>query len=101
MSARRTLLVVVWDNECYQSIGGPPTHTAADASIWAKIAQGAGIENAVQVEGLDAFEAHCRQGLAATQPYVIVAKVTPDVRRDIKRKHSGRPRGQIHLRPPR
>src|SRR5450756_1692377 len=20
------LLVVVWDNECYQSIGGPPTH---------------------------------------------------------------------------
>ena len=29
----KNLLVVVWDNECYQSIGGPPTHTSRAASI--------------------------------------------------------------------
>jgi sulfopyruvate decarboxylase subunit beta len=82
------LLVVVWDNECYQSIGGPPTHTAKGRVDIARIAQGAGIEQAYTVRDLDAFEAHCQAGLAAKVPYVIVAKVEPSVRRDIRRKHS-------------
>jgi thiamine pyrophosphate-dependent acetolactate synthase large subunit-like protein len=82
------LLVVVWDNECYQSIGGPPTHTAKGRVDLARIAQGAGIERAYTVRDLDAFEAHCRDGLAARAPYVIVAKVESGVRRDIRRKHS-------------
>jgi sulfopyruvate decarboxylase subunit beta len=81
------LLVVVWDNECYQSIGGPPTHTAGRVNL-AAVAKGAGIEHAYLVKDLDAFEEHCIKGLAADTPYVIVAKVEPSVEPGIKRKHS-------------
>jgi sulfopyruvate decarboxylase subunit beta len=84
----RNLLVVVWDNECYQSIGGPPTHTAKGRVDIAKIAQGAGIEQAYTVRDLDAFEAHCEAGLAADVPYLVVAKVEASVRPGIRRKHS-------------
>ncbi|HEX9465818.1 MAG TPA: thiamine pyrophosphate-dependent enzyme [Alphaproteobacteria bacterium] len=84
----KNLLVVVWDNECYQSIGGPPTHTASGRVDLAAIARGAGIENAYVVRDLDAFEKHCAQGLKAAVPYVIVAKVEPAVEPRIKRKHS-------------
>ena len=82
------LLVVVWDNECYQSIGGPPTHTASGRVDIARIAQGAGIEHAYTAQSLDEFETRCAEGLKADRPYLIVAKVEPAVRRDIKRKHS-------------
>jgi sulfopyruvate decarboxylase subunit beta len=81
------LFVVVWDNECYQSIGGPPTHTSGRADI-AAIARGAGIEDAHTVETLDDFDRHCQVGLQAKAPYLVVAKVDRSVRRDIKRKHS-------------
>ena len=81
------LFVVVWDNECYQSIGGPPTHTSGRADI-AAIARGAGIEDAHTVVTLDDFDRHCEAGLQAKAPYVAVAKVDRSVRRDIKRKHS-------------
>jgi sulfopyruvate decarboxylase subunit beta len=82
------LLVVVWDNECYQSIGGPPTHTAKGRVDIAAIAKGAGIDHAYMVRDLEAFESRCRDGLAAREPYVIVAKVDPSVRHDVRRKHS-------------
>jgi sulfopyruvate decarboxylase subunit beta len=84
----RNLLVVVWDNECYQSIGGPPTHTAKGRVDIAKIAQGAGIDQAYTVRDLDAFAAHCRTGLTADVPYLVVAKVEASVRPGIRRKHS-------------
>jgi sulfopyruvate decarboxylase subunit beta len=84
----KNLLVVVWDNECYQSIGGPPTHTAAGRVSIARIAQGAGIDDAFQVETLEDFERHCAEGLISERPYVIVAKVSRETRRDIRRKHS-------------
>ena len=29
----KNLFIVVWDNECYQSIGGPPTHTAGRSTF--------------------------------------------------------------------
>ncbi len=82
------LLVVVWDNECYQSIGGPPTHTAKGRVDIAGIARGAGVEQAHTVRDLDAFEEHCRNGLVAGAPYVVVAKVDSSVRQGIRRKHS-------------
>jgi sulfopyruvate decarboxylase subunit beta len=81
------LFVVVWDNECYQSIGGPPTHTSGRADI-AAIARGAGIEDAHTVVTLDDFDRHCEAGLQAKAPYLVVAKVDRSVRRNIKRKHS-------------
>jgi thiamine pyrophosphate-dependent acetolactate synthase large subunit-like protein len=82
------LLVVVWDNECYQSIGGPPTHTASGRVDLAAIARGAGIEHAYTVRDLDEFDRRCAEGLATAAPYVIVAKVAGTVQPDIKRKHS-------------
>ena len=84
----KNLLVIVWDNECYQSIGGPPTHSASGIVDIAAIARGAGIEHAYAVRDLDEFARRCADGLRARSPYVIVAKVDRAVRRDIKRKHS-------------
>jgi sulfopyruvate decarboxylase subunit beta len=84
----KNLFVVVWDNGCYQSIGGPPTHTAAGIVDIAAIARGAGIEHAYTARTLAEFEQHCREGLTTQSPYVLVAKVDKTVARDIKRKHS-------------
>ena len=82
------LMVVVWDNECYQSIGGPPTHTAFGRVDIARIAAGAGIEHAYTASTLEEFERHCKAALEATAPYLIVAKVEKGTQSDIKRKHS-------------
>ena len=84
----KNLFIVVWDNECYQSIGGPPTHTASGRVDIAAIARGAGIEHAYAVKTLDEFDRHCETGLRAQSPYVVVAKIDRSVKRDIKRKHS-------------
>lgn len=84
----KNLFGVVWDNGCYQSIGGPPTHTAAGIVDIAAIARGAGIEHAYSARELAEFERHCREGLKAQSPYVLVAKVDKTIARDIKRKHS-------------
>ena len=84
----KNLLVVVWDNECYQSIGGPPTHTASGRVDLAAIARGAGVEQAFTVNTVEEFDAHCAKGLASDVPYVVVAKVAGTVQPDIKRKHS-------------
>jgi sulfopyruvate decarboxylase subunit beta len=84
----KNLFVVVWDNECYQSIGGPPTHTASGRVDLAAIARGAGVEQAFTVRTVEQFDAHCAKGLASEVPYVVVAKVAGTVQPDIKRKHS-------------
>lgn len=81
------LLVVVWDNECYLSIGGPPTHTAKGIVDIAAVARGAGIEHAHTVRGLAEFEKHCRMGLAGRDLYLISAKVEPVVEPNLTRKH--------------
>jgi thiamine pyrophosphate-dependent acetolactate synthase large subunit-like protein len=82
------LFIVIWDNESYQSIGGPPTHTATGRVDLAAIARGAGIIDAYTARSLGEFRTHCAQGLAATVPYLVVAKVEPGVQPGIKRKHS-------------
>lgn len=84
----KNLLIIVWDNECYLSIGGPPTHTSGGIVDIGSIAQGAGIEHAYTVRDLGRFEQCCEQGLRAQSPYIVVAKVEPSVHSDIKRKHS-------------
>jgi sulfopyruvate decarboxylase subunit beta len=84
----RNLFVVVWDNECYQSIGGPPTHTASGRVDLAQIARGAGIGHAYTAQNLEEFERCCEEGLKAGSPYIVVAKVDRVPRRDIRRKHS-------------
>jgi thiamine pyrophosphate-dependent acetolactate synthase large subunit-like protein len=82
------LLTVVWDNECYQSIGGPPTHTASGRVDLAAIARGAGVDDASTARTLEDFSAQAKAGLSASRPCVIVAKVDPSVPQDIRRKHS-------------
>jgi thiamine pyrophosphate-dependent acetolactate synthase large subunit-like protein len=82
------LLVVIWDNQCYQSIGGPPTHTASGRVDLAAIARAAGVEQAFTVTTVDEFDAHCAAGLASDRPTIIVAKVSGTVQPGIKRKHS-------------
>lgn len=82
------LFVVVWDNECYQSIGGPPTHTSSGRVDLAAIARGAGVDEAHTVTTLEEFDAHCEKGLVATVPYIVVAKVTTELQPGIRRKHS-------------
>jgi len=84
----KNLFIVVWDNECYQSIGGPPTHTASGRVDIAAIARGAGLARAYTARTVEQFDAHCAEGLAAQEPYLIVAKVSGTVQPDIKRKHS-------------
>jgi thiamine pyrophosphate-dependent acetolactate synthase large subunit-like protein len=82
------LLAVVWDNECYQSIGGPPTHTASGRVDLAAIARGAGVDDAYQARTLREFAGLCEKGLRADRPFVIVAKVDRSVPQGIRRKHS-------------
>lgn len=84
----KNLFVVVWDNACYLSIGGPPTHTAKGRVDLAAIARGAGIAHAYTATDADAFAAHCEAGLRADAPYLVVAKVAGTVQPGIRRKHS-------------
>ncbi|MER8944652.1 MULTISPECIES: thiamine pyrophosphate-dependent enzyme [unclassified Mesorhizobium] len=84
----KNLFIVVWDNECYQSIGGPPTHTALGRVDLAAIARGAGVENAHTARTVEEFDVHCARALAMEAPYIVVAKVSGTVQPDIKRKHS-------------
>ncbi|MGY3604805.1 MULTISPECIES: thiamine pyrophosphate-dependent enzyme [unclassified Bradyrhizobium] len=84
----KNLFIVVWDNECYQSIGGPPTHTASGRVDIAAIARGAGVTRAYTARTIEEFDGHCADGLAAQEPYLVVAKVSGTVQSDIKRKHS-------------
>jgi len=84
----KNLFIVVWDNERYQSIGGPPTHTAFGRVDLAAIARGAGVEHAYTVRTVEEFDAHCAAGLKAEMPYIVVAKVDGILQPGIKRKHS-------------
>ncbi len=84
----QNLFVVVWDNECYQSIGGPPTHTAAGKVDLAAMARGAGIQHAYTARDLETFETLCIEGLQADELYLIVAKVSSSIAPGLKRKHS-------------
>jgi thiamine pyrophosphate-dependent acetolactate synthase large subunit-like protein len=84
----KNLFVVIWDNECYQSIGGPPTHSAPGIVNIAAIARGAGIEHAYQADDLEGFESLCTEGLQADKLYVIVAKVSNKPTTNLIRKHS-------------
>ncbi len=82
------LLVVVWDNECYLSIGGPPTHTAGGRVDIAAIGRGAGLEHAHTARTVAEFDALCAEGLATASPFLVVAKVEAVIETNIRRKHS-------------
>src|SRR5260370_3491277 len=68
----KNLFVVVWDNECYQSIGGPPTHTASGRVDLAAIARGPGVDQAFTVPPVQRFGYHSRNRCATPVPSVVV-----------------------------
>jgi sulfopyruvate decarboxylase subunit beta len=82
------LFIVVWDNEQYQSIGGPRTHTASGRVDLAAIARGAGVPNAFTATTLEEFDRLCVEGLATAEPYIVIAKTDGILEPGIRRKHS-------------
>jgi len=82
------LFVVVWDNGCYLSIGGPPTHTASGRVDIAAIGRGAGLAHAHTARTVAEFDALCAEGLQTAAPFLLVAKVEAAVQPNIRRKHS-------------
>jgi len=72
------LAIIVFDNECYESIGGAPGHTAGGADL-AGIAREAGIRNAATVRELDAFSREAERCLKENALSLLVAKIEPSI----------------------
>lgn len=84
----RNLFIVVWDNECYQSIGGPPTHTHTGRVDLAAIGRACGIQQAHTARSLQDFDVLCDHGLRAQEPFLLVAKIDNIPQTGLKRKFS-------------
>jgi len=78
--APRNFGLIVFDNACYESIGGAPTATATGADL-AMIAKGCGIADAATVTDLEAFSAAARRALSAPGPIAVVARIDPAIQR--------------------
>jgi len=70
----RNLTIIVVDNECYESIGGTPSHTANGTDL-AAIAHGAGIKHATTTHTLDEFRFAASSAMNRDETTFIVAKV--------------------------
>ena len=68
------LVHIVFDNQAYESAAGGRTHTAGRADL-ARIAQGAGFENAVRVDSLEDFRATVAKALDGGELFLLAAKV--------------------------
>ena len=68
----KNLVTIVMDNECYEVIGGPPTHTAINVDL-AAMARGAGIKNAVTARTPEEFEEAIIKALNSDEPGFVVA----------------------------
>jgi len=68
------LVHIVFDNQAYESAGGGHTHTANRADL-AKIAQGAGFENAVRVDSVESFHAAVKTALEGSELFFVAARV--------------------------
>lgn len=68
------LTEIIFDNEIYESIGSPPTHTSKNTDL-ALMAQGAGIPNAVTVTTLTDFEREAKTLLQDDAVGLLVAKI--------------------------
>lgn len=72
------LTIFVFDNEIYESIGGPPTLTSSSTDI-AKMAKGAGCVNCVTVAEATAFTDEAKKLLTDDEFGLIVAKIEPGI----------------------
>lgn len=72
------LILIIWDNEVYESTGGQVTHTGRGVDLSA-ISAAAGIKQSHLVETPQEFERLASRALKEPGPWVIVAKVVGDV----------------------
>jgi len=72
--------LIVFDNRCYESIGGAPTATATGADL-ALIARGCGVRDATTASELGAFRAAARRALAEPGPVFVAARIDPAIAR--------------------
>lgn len=70
----QNLVTIVMDNECYEVIGSPPTHTSKNVDL-AAMARGAGIKTAVTTRTRDEFEQEVILALEREEQSFIVAKI--------------------------
>jgi sulfopyruvate decarboxylase subunit beta len=75
--APKNLVIIVFDNKCYESCGAHPTATAVTADL-EKIAKGAGIEKSVTVSTASEFRESVRHALKSDGPHFISASVKTD-----------------------
>lgn len=68
------LTVVIFDNEIYESIGSPPTHTAKNTSL-AAMAEGAGVLNCATVKDVEDLSDTFEKALNDNEVGFIVAKI--------------------------
>jgi sulfopyruvate decarboxylase subunit beta len=78
------LSTVVFDNEMYESIGKPPTHTARNVDL-ERLADGAGIPFTGTARSTDEMKSMLAEMLTDDLPGVVVAKVDPGAATDLPR----------------
>jgi len=72
----KNLALIVFDNECYESIGGAPSQTAFGVNL-AAVAEGTGIANAQTVRDLTEFGEATKKTLTREGPGILIAKIEP------------------------
>lgn len=72
--APKNLGVIVFDNGCYESIGGAPTATATGTDL-AMVARGCGIKDSMTVSDGSAFRAAAKRMLEESGPIFVVARI--------------------------
>lgn len=74
VTAPRNLVVIVWDNGCYESTGRQPTHAGRGVDL-AALGRAAGIARSCGAATPAMFETLLDQALVEPGPWLIVAKV--------------------------
>lgn len=72
--------VIVFDNGCYELIGGMPTATAGGTDL-AVVARGCGIKDFATVSDLDAFRQAATRALNEPGPLFVVARIERSIAR--------------------
>lgn len=83
----KNLKVFVFDNQIYECIGGPPTHTSGRVDL-AEMARGAGITEARTVRTEGELREAAEEALSTERLHFVVAKIEPGVQEGLPRKKS-------------
>lgn len=81
----QNLKIFVFDNEIYECIGGPPTHTSGRVDL-AAMARGAGISEARTVRAEDELGEAADEAFKTEGLHFVVAKIRPGVEEGLPRK---------------